>query len=135
VGPTGHVAAAIATGAGGAANGRPGGRPAALEPGGTSGASRTVLAGQGVQAHHRALEIAADQVAYRRQRPVDGCVHPLLLLPRGRMQHVVDDLLLEAEFARMVDADPQTPEPGRAEVRLDVLQSLLAGVAAAALDL
>src|SRR5690606_30570540 len=51
------------------------------------------------------------------------------------MQHVVDHLLGEPEFAGMVDADSQAPEVRRAELCLDVLQALLAGVAAAALDL
>ena len=44
-----------------------------------------------------------------------------------RLQHVVDDVLLrEFRIARMADADAQAPEIRRAQLRLDVAQSVVA---------
>ena len=51
-----------------------------------------------------------------------------------RMQHEIDDFLREAERARMADAEAQAPEVRRAKAGLDVLEAVVAAVAAALLE-
>src|SRR5690606_32425093 len=99
--PTGQVAVGIAN-----------------DPPDCSGDGRAAFVRPGVKAHHRPLEVTADQVAYGGQGALDGVLDLLLLFARWRVQHVVDDLLLEAEFARMVDAHSESPEFRRTELGL-----------------
>ena len=57
---------------------------------------------------------------------MDGC----LVLRRRRPQNPVVDLLLRAENTGVPDADPQAPEVGGAEFGGNVLETVVAGVAA-----
>jgi hypothetical protein len=50
------------------------------------------------------------------------------------VQHEIGHLLRQAEGARVADADAQAPEVRRAELGLDVLQAVVAAVAAALLQ-
>ncbi|CFU01353.1 Uncharacterised protein [Bordetella pertussis] len=59
----------------------------------------------------------------------------LLFFAARRVQDEVGDLLRQAEAAGMADADAQAPEIGAAQRGLDVFQAIVAGVAAALLDL
>src|SRR3990172_4383162 len=56
-----------------------------------------------------------------------------LILAR-RVQHEIDDLLGQIERARVADTEAQAPEIRRAELGLDVLQAVVAAVAAALLE-
>ena len=84
-----------------------------------------------VQFHRRFLELVRVQQRPHGEAAIDCLVDGVLLLAARRLQDEVDDL---RAIARMADAQAQPPEI-LAEVRDDVLQSVVAGRAAAALQL
>ncbi len=83
-----------------------------------------------VHLHHRALHLAIQQQVQRLQRQRHALLDRLAVLLRGPSQDIVDHLGLHP---RVADAKAQTPEVGAAELGDDVLQTVVAGVAAALL--
>jgi hypothetical protein len=85
-----------------------------------------------VQLVHRAFHLALAQRGPDIDAFVDGRFDQFLVFLARPMQHVVDNFLAgQFLFARMADADPQPPEFGGAEALADILQTVVAGDAAA----
>jgi len=78
------------------------------------------------------FHVAVQHQVQRRDRLRDALLDQRAVLDRGALQHVVDDLGLDA---RVADAQAQAPEIGACELRLNVAQSVVPGVAATELHL
>src|SRR5437764_745444 len=64
-----------------------------------------------MERHHCAFHVAAPDVRPHDERAIDRIDDCVTLFRPGRLQHVIDDVLLrQRRIARMADAETQAPE-------------------------
>src|SRR6266850_2079674 len=96
-----------------------------------SGTSTMPTLGFRVQLEHRRFHVAVEQQARGFHAAIERRFDQLSLGRGRRRQHVVGDEVL---VPRVADADAQAPEPVRAELGGDVLETVVAGDPAAELQ-
>ena len=88
-----------------------------------------------MQLLHRRFELAAGKQFDDAFASVDRLVDQRLFVAARRVENEVGDGMFDLKRARVPDADAQSPEIGGREPGLGVLQSIVAGRAAPALQL
>src|SRR5690606_13026613 len=101
----------------------------------TPRSARARLIVASVQLAYGLLELAVKQGRDDRPRTVQGCFDVFQFVAARWVKHEIDDGLRKPQHARVTDAQAQTPEVGPAQGRLDVLQPVVASMAAALLEL
>ncbi len=85
-----------------------------------------------MDASHRLLHLASQQQIERLHAQPDGLFDRFTFTRWRLAKYIVDNF---GAYARMADAKPQAPEVGAAELGLDILQTVVPGMAAALLEL